>query len=104
MTKEQLQDYAMTIPSIAEDLWHDMQSYGFPTGSSVLGVEDPADIDWVCQLPASAFIYRNCAIPCGKFNKDYIDTEESFVPLYAIKFGKLYNIICLSFGILKRYL
>lgn len=97
MTKQELQDFAMTLPPIREDLWEDMQNYGFQTGSSMFGVSNPADIDWVCQLPATAFTYSGCAVPCGKITKDYMDENiNTFVPLYGNKDGQLYNIICIS--------
>lgn len=98
MTKKQLQDFAMTLPPIREDLWFDMNEYGFQTGSSVFGgTAEPSDIDWVCQLPARAFTDSCCAVPCGKITQDYIDEGKAdFVPMYGNRDGKLYNIICIG--------
>ncbi len=97
MSKQELKNFAMTLPPIREDLWSDMNEYGFQTGSSVMGADNPADIDWVCHIPASAFTYSCCAVPCGKVTQDYIDDARTeFIPLYANKDGQLYNIICIG--------
>lgn len=99
MTKKELQEFAMNLPPIRDDLWADMMQYGFQTGSSIFGsIDNPADIDWVCQLPAMAFTYSHCAVPCGKITTDYVDQDKdnTFVPLYANRNNDLYNIICIS--------
>ena len=101
MTKKEIQAYAMTLPEIPNHLWEIMQTLGFQTGSSVFGnIDNPSDIDWVVDIPAYAFLYAPCAVPCGKINQDYIDDDTAdFVPLYANRNGQLYNIICIGNGL-----
>jgi len=98
MTKQEIIDKAMTLPEIPEHLWEAMQDFGFQTGSSVFGnINTPSDIDWVVNLPAYAFYYSGCALTCGKIQANYIDEgSKDFVPFYANKDGKLYNIICIG--------
>ena len=98
MSKYEVQQHAMSLPEIPDHLYNDMREYGFQTGSSVYsGVERPSDIDWVCQLPASAFLYANCAVACSTISAEYLDNDEKdFVPLYASRDGILYNIICIG--------
>ncbi len=99
MSKKELIAHAMTLPDIPDHLWNDMQRYGFVTGSSVFGnINTPADIDYVCQLPAYAFLAAHCAVSCSPNQADYLDdsNEDEFTPIYACRKGQLYNIICVG--------
>ena len=98
LNKQELQDYAMTLPEIPDNLLLDMKEYGFQTGSSVYSnTKKPADIDWVCQLPARAFIQSNCVVLCSAVGANYIDNSiNDFTPMYGNKDGILYNILCIA--------